>query len=162
MATFRIRAAGRADLGALERIYDACFPGFEPPDAVARFLAIPDSWALLATAGRAEESLPAAGGFAIARSVVDEAEMLSLGVDPSHRGRGVGRLLVEGVCVRAAAAGVRSLFLEVGVENWPARALYTAAGFEVVGERRDYYRLPSGIAENALVMRFKLDNLMAK
>jgi ribosomal-protein-alanine N-acetyltransferase len=39
----------------------------------------------------------------------------------------------------AATLGARAMFLEVSVTNIAAQALYTRAGFEQAGRRREYY-----------------------
>ena len=63
---------------------------------------------------------------------VDEATPeLSVGVDPSWRGRGIGRALLTGLLERARADGTRRVSLSVELDN-PARRLYERAGFEVV------------------------------
>ena len=71
-----------------------------------------------------------------------EAEIHTIGIDPAHRRRGIGRSLLRGLLAVADAAGA-AVFLEVRTDNEPARALYEAEGFTVVGLRRRYYR-PSG------------------
>lgn len=48
---------------------------------------------------------------------------------PSHRGRGVGRLLLAAVESEARALGACKLTLEVLSGNAPARRLYESAGF---------------------------------
>lgn len=57
-----------------------------------------------------------------------------VGVDPSARGRGLGRALVAAALVGAAAAGVARASLTVREDNRHARALYASLGF--VKERR--------------------------
>jgi ribosomal protein S18 acetylase RimI-like enzyme len=49
-------------------------------------------------------------------------------------------------------AGVRHLYLEVGVDNQPARAFYEAQGFRRTGIRRDYYRVEGSEPVDALLM----------
>ncbi len=71
-----------------------------------------------------------------------EAEIHTIGVDPAHQRRGIGRALLRGLLAVADAAGA-TVFLEVRTDNEAARALYEAEGFTVVGLRRRYYR-PSG------------------
>jgi ribosomal-protein-alanine N-acetyltransferase len=93
------------------------------------------------------------GGLALLRVTADEAEILTIGVLPAIRRRGVARNLLDESMAHARAAGVRAVFLEVGIRNRPARALYEAAGFEEVGRRRRYYA--SG--EDALILRATLD-----
>jgi ribosomal-protein-alanine N-acetyltransferase len=67
-----------------------------------------------------------------------EAEVHTIGVDPSVQGHGVGRRLLSGLLARADAIGAVT-FLEVRTDNVPALTLYTSEGFEVVGTRRRYY-----------------------
>ena len=71
-----------------------------------------------------------------------EAEIHTIGVDPAHQGRGIGRALLRGL-LAAADALHAEVFLEVRTDNEPARRLYESEGFTVVGLRRRYYR-PSG------------------
>ncbi|HKJ54749.1 MAG TPA: GNAT family N-acetyltransferase [Nitriliruptoraceae bacterium] len=58
---------------------------------------------------------------------------LSVGVLPDHRGRGVGRALVEALCQRTEHLGIRALSLSVEVDN-PAVGLYRSCGFATVDE----------------------------
>ena len=53
-----------------------------------------------------------------------------LAVLSSHRGQGVGRLLLEHVAAKGIALGCCKLTLEVRADNHPARRLYEAVGFE--------------------------------
>jgi ribosomal-protein-alanine N-acetyltransferase len=92
-------------------------------------------------------------GFAVSRLAADEAEILSIAVDESFRGRGLSRDLLLTHLGHLAGRGVRSIFLEVEENNQPARRLYQRAGFAVVGRRERYYREASGEQLNALLMR---------
>src|SRR3954453_13727310 len=92
-------------------------------------------------------------GFAAARGAGDEAEILSIAVDPSHRGRGLSRQLLLTHLGHLAARGVRSVLLEVEENNRPARRLYDRAGFTIAGRRERYYRQGSGQELNAVLMR---------
>jgi ribosomal-protein-alanine N-acetyltransferase len=92
-------------------------------------------------------------GFALSRLAADEAEILTIAVDPSERKRGVGRDLLREHLQRAALAGARAMFLEVDADNVAAIALYQHFGFAQVGARAGYYRLPDGRPATALVMR---------
>lgn len=53
-----------------------------------------------------------------------------LGVDPEHRGRGIGRALVAGACRQGFGGGATFAHLTVRESNHGARALYDALGFE--------------------------------
>ena len=92
-------------------------------------------------------------GFAVSRMAADEAEILSIAVAASHRGRGLSRDLLLTHLGHLAGRGVRTVFLEVEENNQPARRLYERSGFTVVGRRERYYRQPSGEQLNALLMR---------
>ena len=92
-------------------------------------------------------------GFAVSRIGADEAEILSVAVDPSHRGRGLSGTLLMTHLGHLAGRGVRTIFLEVEENNQPARRLYDKGGFVVVGRRERYYKQPSGEQLNALLMR---------
>jgi ribosomal-protein-alanine N-acetyltransferase len=94
-------------------------------------------------------------GFSVLWFAADEGELGDLAVDPEHRGRGIGRTLLNRSIEEARLRGARSLYLEVRESNEAARALYQTAGFETVGRRADYY---SGPREDACVMRLDLQN----
>jgi ribosomal-protein-alanine N-acetyltransferase len=92
-------------------------------------------------------------GFAVSRIAADEAEILSIAVAASHRGRGLSRNLLLTHLGHLAGRGVRTVFLEVEENNQPARRLYERAGFGVAGRRERYYQQASGEQLNALLMR---------
>lgn len=78
-------------------------------------------------------------GYAVAWFVGDDAELLTIGTDPSARRRGVARALVQRLCESTVARQVRSLTLEVRRDNEAACRLYEGAGFVEVASRRAYY-----------------------
>jgi [ribosomal protein S18]-alanine N-acetyltransferase len=88
-------------------------------------------------------------GFAMVRSVMDEAELLLLAVDPAFRRRGIGTALLRAVIAEAQMTGIADLHLEVRANN-PAVALYTEQGFAKVG---GYYRGRGGEAFDAHTYR---------
>ena len=92
-------------------------------------------------------------GFAVSRMAADEAEILSIAVATSQRGRGLSRNLLLTHLGHLAGHGVRTVFLEVEENNRPARRLYDRAGFTVAGRRERYYRQADGEQLNALLMR---------
>jgi len=90
-------------------------------------------------AARLDETLVGYAGLALMGT---DAEVHTIGVDPAHHGRGIGRALLRELLVVADAAHA-TVFLEVRTDNDAAHALYASEGFAVVGLRRRYYR-PSG------------------
>ncbi len=90
-----------------------------------------------------------AGGVVLARVVADEAEILTLAVDPLVRRQGAGRLLLQAAMDDAWQRGAAAMFLEAASSNAAALALYGSAGFVQVGRRPRYY--PGD--DDALVLR---------
>lgn len=90
-------------------------------------------------------------GFVLARAAAGEAEILTLAVTPAARGRGLGRRLLQAAIKKAHEMGAGAMFLEVGVDNPAALALYAGLGFTKAGSRKGYYR---GV--DALVLRLPL------
>ena len=91
-------------------------------------------------------------GMILGRVAADEAEILTLAVDPGQRRRGVGSALLSTAMARAGSLGATFMFLEVAVTNDAARALYAAHGFIEAGLRRHYYT----DGTNALILRSTL------
>ena len=92
-------------------------------------------------------------GFVVSRVAADEAEILTIAVAPEWRRRGIATSLLKPHLHGLAAIQVSRLFLEVDTENTAARALYAHFGFELVGERKAYYRTADADLAAALVMR---------
>ena len=92
-------------------------------------------------------------GFILSRRAADEAEILSVAVARTWRGRGLARRLLDLHLRRLAGLGLRTVFLEVDEDNAPARRLYARAGFCEVGRRPGYYAGVNGNSTAALVLR---------
>ena len=92
-------------------------------------------------------------GFIMSRLVEDEAEILSVAVAGSRRGRGLARNLLNLHMRRLVALGTRTVFLEVDEYNAAAIRLYDRAGFHEISRRPNYYPGPGGKAVAALVLR---------
>ncbi len=60
----------------------------------------------------------------------------SVYVHPAHRGRGIGRRLLDALVASTEAAGVWTVQSGIFPENEASLALHRAAGFRVVGTRR--------------------------
>ncbi|ONI73382.1 ribosomal-protein-alanine N-acetyltransferase [Actinosynnema sp. ALI-1.44] len=71
-----------------------------------------------------------------------EGEIHTIGVDPDHQGKGIGKALLRDLLDHADEAQA-PVFLEVRTDNVPAIRLYKAHGFQQIGLRRRYYQ-PSG------------------
>ena len=99
---------------------------------------------------------PRLAGFVISRLAADQAEILSIAVAASHRGRGLGRKLLDVHLRRLAIYGINAVFLEVDERNIPARRLYEGLRFREVGRRDSYYVDAGNEGATALVLRHDL------
>jgi ribosomal-protein-alanine N-acetyltransferase len=136
--------------GPVALLHRACFPE-DPWDS----LAIVEIIGTVGFFGRIAWEDEAPAGFALARDLRKECEILSLGVLRERRREGVGTALLNSVCVDARLRRAESIVLEVAVDNVAALALYTVRGFFPVGRRRNYYRRTRNSAD-ALVLRLAL------
>jgi phosphinothricin acetyltransferase len=74
-------------------------------------------------------------------------------VDPSARGRGLGRALLVELCVESERHGLYKLTSRVFTDNEPSRAAHRAAGFEEVGIQRRHGTLDGAWKDCVLVER---------
>ena len=134
--TVILGTGGHADLGDVMAVmhdsFDARFGEAWTLAQCAGLLPLPGVWLTLA---RADDEVL---GFALARLVADEAELLLLAVKNAAQRRGIGRVLLEHFEGEAVTRGAARLHLEVREGNHALR-LYELAGFRLVGRRRDYY-----------------------
>jgi ribosomal-protein-alanine N-acetyltransferase len=91
-------------------------------------------------------------GFILVRLIGDEAELLSIAVDPKWRGKRVGQALLRAALDDLLFSAARRMFLEVDERNTAALRLYRSHGFVEVGKRKGYYPRPDGSTATALVM----------
>ncbi|MFD5224659.1 ribosomal protein S18-alanine N-acetyltransferase [Microbacterium sp. NPDC058342] len=82
-----------------------------------------------------------------------DADIQTIALDESFRGRGRGRALLRALITEAVARGAKELFLEVRSDNPVAEALYASEGFAELGRRPRYYQ-PDDV--DAVVMRLDL------
>ncbi|MEY2850893.1 MAG: hypothetical protein RJA96_764 [Actinomycetota bacterium] len=81
-----------------------------------------------------------------------EADVLTVGVVPSHRGKGIARQLIALITDWAHNQGSTAMMLEVKVDNVEAIGLYESLGYSKLNTRKDYF----GPGLDALVMRLEL------
>jgi len=153
--SYVLRPLGARDLDRAAKLHALAFAALgERPwtrQDVAELLAAPG------VAGLLIEEEAGAVGFALYRMAADQSELLTLAVSPPRQRRGAGRALLAAVVDRMRSAGARALFLEVGIDNSPARALYEASGFATVATRPAYYQRSDRPPADALVMRLTLN-----
>ncbi|MFG1393584.1 ribosomal protein S18-alanine N-acetyltransferase [Xanthobacter agilis] len=130
------RTAQGDDAPALAALHGASFAQGWPAEEFERMLAERPARGHVAAAGRKGALL----GFVLSHVVVPEAEILSIAVAESARGRGIGGALLTHHLSRLAAEGVSTSFLEVEEGNVAALKLYARIGYQQVGRRKGYYR----------------------
>lgn len=142
------RRATEADLGSIAELDAACFGNPWSQEIYRQELFRPFGRLYVL------EHEGAIEGWICLWIVADEAHLLRVAAEPSRRRRGIGRRLLRWSLGHVVAAGCRAMILEVAASNRPARALYEAFDFEVIGRRRAYYKAPP---DDAVVMRRTLE-----
>jgi len=128
--------------------------GLSPDDALhcaqLHRLSFEAAWNEAALLGHIEKDIgygvftPQLSGFIIISHAVDQAEILTLAIDPVFRRQGLAKKLVNAACQEVIKRGASVLFLEVAEDNHGAIALYRASGFTPIGRRPAYYRRSGG------------------
>jgi len=81
-----------------------------------------------------------------------EADILTVGVVPAHRGKGIAKALMALITTWAIAHGSTAMMLEVKSDNTDAIGLYESLGYSKLNVRKDYF----GAGLDAQVMRLEL------
>ena len=142
-----VEPAETRDAKDLARIHGQSFYRGWPTADFESFLKERDTPAYIACDARRRIA-----GFALIRSVADEAELLTIAVEPRWRGQGVGRALLDAVFADLMLSPARRMFLEVDEQNHAAIRLYEKLGFSTIASRKGYYPRRDGSAATALVM----------
>jgi ribosomal-protein-alanine N-acetyltransferase len=95
---------------------------------------------------RSQGELVGYGGVLI---ILDEAHVMTLVVKKDLRRRGLGARLLLELIHSSETMGARFFTLEVRKSNHEAIGLYSRFGFQIMGERKNYYL---DNLENALIM----------
>ncbi|QDO97223.1 tRNA (adenosine(37)-N6)-threonylcarbamoyltransferase complex dimerization subunit type 1 TsaB [Ferrovibrio terrae] len=147
-----IQPCGSEAAGVLAALHAEAFTGQSEElwteKSLRELLAMPGALALLATQGGGQPI-----GFILLRQAADEAEIITLAVQPQLRRLGVARRLLTVGLAKMTGRGAQQCFLEVADTNVAARGLYAAAGFVEVGRRPGYYRDATGGQRDAILMR---------
>jgi ribosomal-protein-alanine N-acetyltransferase len=149
-----VTIAGPASGALFAALHALCFPAAEAwrEEAMTGLLVGPGTLGFLVHSEA--ESEP--DGLALVQVAADEAEILTFGLRPEARGHGLAAQLLESVIAALEVRGIRSLFLEVAVDNAPARKLYVRRGFFEIGRRVGYYARGQGERVDALRLRLAI------
>lgn len=88
-------------------------------------------------------------GYAGLWTILEEGHITNVAVHPSHRGKGLGTLLVTKLIEEAESFGILHFTLEVRPSNETALSLYQKLGFQSAGRRTGYYE---DNGEDALIL----------
>ena len=141
--------APTTDAARLAELHAQCFSELWSAESFAALLSNPGCFAL------ADEE-----GFIVVQVVMDQSEVLSLGVVPAARRRGIASELLRAALKQAAEQGVVTMFLEVDCKNFPAIALYKRLGFVEMGRRKAYYTTADGGRSDALTLVAEIPALL--
>ena len=142
MDEIMIRRADERDLGAVVHLEIVCFSDPWSREGLRAALAQEHGFWYCAYKG---EKLV---GMLGAQVIAPEGEILSVAVHPEYRRKGIARALITRFLEEAP--DLDAVFLEVRRSNGAAQALYASFGFDVYGERKNYYERP---VEDAVLMR---------
>jgi|SRR6478672_5749778 len=133
-----IRDFEPADLEQAWRLDQSCFePGVSYTRGQIRdFIGRPGAIALVVDG---EGDGPPMDAFAVGQVSGSRAHVITIDVAASARRSGLGKRLLEELLARFAAAGARTVRLEVDLRNAPARRFYERMGFEETRKLPDYY-----------------------
>lgn len=148
-------------LDAAWQLDQQCLGGLWTPAGYQREMASPNSDLIALTCSLLppnEQSAEGAGhtqgrecliGLACLWSILDEAHITLLAVDPDYRHQGLGQMLLWTLLLLAQDRGLQWATLEVRPSNQAAISLYSKFGFKEVGRRRGYYTDPD---EDGLIL----------
>ncbi|MEE9313986.1 MAG: GNAT family N-acetyltransferase [Rhizobiaceae bacterium] len=150
--------ATEKDLARIADIHAVSFPRGWSKSEFAK-MAAQDECTLLVARPVGKPNAPVAG-FNLLRQTQDEAEILSVAVDPRARRSGLGDSMMREAIRRLQGDRVGALLLEVDGTNVAAVTLYEKLGFKAVGSRPGYYKKGGDDEQSeratALVMRMEL------
>ena len=92
-------------------------------------------------------------GLCTAWIVIDELQITTIAIHPIHQRKGLGKSLLTDLIKRSNRLRTKYILLEVKDTNEPAKALYKSMGFEIVGNRSNFYKDGS----NALIFTKQLN-----
>ncbi len=143
----------KADLDAHETLSALHGMCFSDPWSVEEFRSLLAAANIYAFTAQDADGTEGNSGFILFRHAADEAEIITLGVAPSQRRKGVAGALLSGAVAALETDNIKWLFLEVAEDNAAALGFYRSHGFVEVGRRAGYYANANGGRRDAIVMR---------
>ena len=120
----------------IAELYKHCFKDRWSVSEIEQILALPT------TIGWVTEK-----GFLICTRVLDEMEIISIGVLSEYRRMHLASALMRELMNYAKQEKVKKIFLEVSALNIAAQRLYGGFGFKQTGVRKGYYPTENGMVD---------------
>ncbi|GAB4435077.1 MAG: ribosomal protein S18-alanine N-acetyltransferase [bacterium] len=139
----KIRIATLEDIENIAEIEKVSFPSPWSKELIREEILFPLSLNLVATINGLIV------GYVLSWLIPPEVHILNLAVDPKHRNKGVGRIIIETLFEEASKKGATKFTLEVRNGNVDAICFYQRFGFLTKGVRKGYYQ---DTGEDALIM----------
>ena len=152
-----IQSAQKSDLSELAQIHAASFSHAWSDGELEKMFSNDNYLCMVAHPPKTTKSRPS--GFVLVRSILGEAEVITIATKPTARRKGVARHLMQAVIRQLEYDRKEKLFLEVDEANMAAIKLYKSLGFKQIGERKGYYSdagSEEGKKSTALVMQLEL------
>ena len=92
-------------------------------------------------------------GFCLTRLSDEEAEIITMAIKPEFQQQGIGYSILIKKIQLIKKTGCEKIFLEVASNNIAGIKLYSKAGFNRCGIRKNYYRNSSGKKADAIIMK---------
>jgi [ribosomal protein S18]-alanine N-acetyltransferase len=142
----KIQSLTEQHLNAVLELDQVCFGGLWSLEGYQRELSSSNSDLIGLYSAASSLKLLAMGCF---WSILEEAHVTILAVDPQFQGQGLGQAMLFCLLRTACDRGLERATLEVRVSNVEAISLYTKFGFKTAGRRRRYYQ---DNGEDALIL----------
>ena len=94
-------------------------------------------------------------GYYIALFAAEECQLLNITVRLELKKKGFGQLMLKNLVEECRKKNIINIFLEVRASNSSAIRLYEKNGFNEIGIRKNYYKVPDG-QEDAILMGLSL------
>lgn len=132
----RIRLATTKDLDGMMNIEELCF-GDERFDrgTIRAYMSREDAFAIVA----ADETGIVGAAMGMVSTRLGFGRIGSVAVLGEHRGKGLGKMLLDACEKEFRRRGVTRFMLEVSVDNYEAVRLYEANGYQTKGVIKGYY-----------------------
>lgn len=139
MRPFDLQPLTSTWLTAAVALDQTCFGGLWSLAGYQRELESPNStfWILVDQTNPDSQNLMGLGCY---WSILEEAHITILAIDPIYRRQGFGQFLLTTLLASAHKEGLERSTLEVRISNQSALNLYRKVGFREAGRRKRYYQ----------------------